>query len=87
MIIAAQNGEPTAFETLTKENLPLIYRYLFRLVGNEAAAEDMAQETFVRVWKNLSRFDTSKPFRPCTTATSVQTAPANFGQGQERPNN
>ena len=64
LITTAQNGDESAFAELVKENLPLIYRYLFRLTGNEAVAEDLAQETFVRVWKNLSRFDTEKPFRP-----------------------
>ncbi|MDO8512616.1 MAG: sigma-70 family RNA polymerase sigma factor [bacterium] len=63
-IIDAQNGDETAFAELVKQNLPLIYRYIFRLTGNVATAEDLTQETFVRVWKNLSRFDTKKPFRP-----------------------
>lgn len=60
----AQNDDETAFAELVKQNLPLVYRYLFRLTGNEAVAEDLAQETFVRVLKNLARFDTAKPFRP-----------------------
>lgn len=63
-IIAAQKGDETAFAELVKENLPLIYRYLFRLTGNQVVAEDLAQETFVRVWKNLARFNPDKPFRP-----------------------
>jgi RNA polymerase sigma-70 factor (ECF subfamily) len=60
----AQSGDEAAFAELVKQNLPLIYRYLFRLTGSEAAAEDLAQETFVRIWKNLPRFDAKKPFRP-----------------------
>lgn len=63
-IIDAQNGDEVAFAELVKQNLPLAYRYLFRLTGNEATAEDLAQETFISVWKNLSRFDIEKPFRP-----------------------
>lgn len=58
------NSDESAFAELVQQNLPAIYRYLFRLIGNEAVAEDLTQETFVRVWNNLARFDPKKPFRP-----------------------
>ena len=63
-ITAIQNGNDKAFDALVKQYLPLTYRYLFRLTGSKTTAEDLSQETFVRVWKSLKRFDTTKLFRP-----------------------
>lgn len=64
LIEKAKAGEQEAFESLVKQYLPIIYRYLVRLTGNSANAEDLAQETFLRVWKNLQHFDKEKKFLP-----------------------
>ena len=40
------------FETLFKEHWPRVYRLLWRLVGDPAEAEDLALETFFRLYKH-----------------------------------
>lgn len=40
-----------AFERLYGEYQPPILNYLYRLVGDPATAEDLAQETFARAWR------------------------------------
>lgn len=57
-------GNQEALDQLVKKYLPLIYRYVYRLVGNEEFAEELTQETFIRCWKNLNRFNLEKPFKP-----------------------
>ncbi|MDB5266594.1 MAG: sigW [Parcubacteria group bacterium] len=37
--------------------------FLFRLVGNKDEAEDLTQETFMKAWANLHRFDRTKNFK------------------------
>lgn len=39
------------FEALFKENWPFVYRLLYRLVGDPAEAEDLALETFFRLYQ------------------------------------
>jgi RNA polymerase sigma-70 factor (ECF subfamily) len=61
---AVQNGDNASFDEIVKRYLPLVYRYLLRLTQNTHLAEDLTQETFIRAWKNISRFDTAKPLKP-----------------------
>lgn len=56
-------GDDTAFEQLVKIYLKPIYNFLYRLTGDSSTLDDLTQETFIKVWKNLSRFDQSKKFR------------------------
>lgn len=41
-----------------------IYRLALRYTGDREEAEDLTQETFLRVYKNLSKFDRSKSAGP-----------------------
>lgn len=41
-----------------------IYRLALRYTGNRTQAEDIAQETFLRAYKNLDRYDRSRPAGP-----------------------
>lgn len=44
------------FERIMRENGPRIYTLAVRLTGNPADGQDLAQETFVKAYENLSRF-------------------------------
>jgi RNA polymerase sigma-70 factor, ECF subfamily len=48
---AARRTEETTFETLFLEHYPRVYDVLFRLVGDRAEAEDLALETFWKLWE------------------------------------
>ena len=41
-----------------------VFRLAYLLLGDPDEAEDAAQESFLRAWKYLKRFDTTRPFRP-----------------------
>lgn len=56
-------GEEKALEILISRYLKIIYNFCYRYTGDINAAEDATQETFVKVWKNLKRFDKNKKFR------------------------
>jgi RNA polymerase sigma-70 factor (ECF subfamily) len=47
--------DESAFEALFGEHYPRVYAVLFRLVGDRAEAEDLALETFWRLWQNAPR--------------------------------
>ena len=57
LIQQSQLGDTKAFEKLVKEFQPLVFRLAFRLLCNEEDAKDMVQETFIKVWKNLNRYE------------------------------
>lgn len=63
IILAALAGDHQAFAVLVERYVSAIYKFSYRYVRNGPDAEDIAQETFLRVWKNLKQFDTSKNFR------------------------
>lgn len=56
MLRVAQ-GDTKAFRTLSEGLLPAIYTYASRLLRNDADAQDVAQETFLRVWLNARNYE------------------------------
>jgi RNA polymerase sigma-70 factor, ECF subfamily len=53
-------GDEAAFAAIVSRHLNGVYHFANRYVRDVADAEDIAQETFLRAWKNLKKFDTSK---------------------------
>ncbi len=57
-------GEAQAFEQLIRRHHDDLMRFLVRLVGNRAVAEDAFQETFLQVHLSAETFDTARRFKP-----------------------
>lgn len=55
-------GEERALDRLMSRHSGRLYAYLFRLLQNVGDAEDLAQETFVRVFEHRHRFDPGREF-------------------------
>jgi RNA polymerase sigma-70 factor (ECF subfamily) len=49
-----RNGE--AFTTLYERYIDQVYRYVYYRVGNQADAEDITGEVFIRAWKAIDRY-------------------------------
>lgn len=62
-----------AFEALFRLHHNSVYGWLFRIVRNPAAAEDLTVETFWRIYRAHARFDPARGFEPWarTIATHV----------------
>lgn len=56
-------GDEQSLELLIGQYLKPIYSFVSRYVGNRQEAEDITQEVFVRVWRNLNKFDQEKNFK------------------------
>jgi len=67
-------GDKPALETLIKRYLDRIFGFAFSYAKNEALAQDIAQETFVKAWKNIRKFDTTKKFKPWIYAIAKNAA-------------
>jgi RNA polymerase sigma-70 factor (ECF subfamily) len=60
----AQRGSVEALERLFRAHWPRAYRAALLVVGDAAAAEDIAQESFLAAVRALDRFDRRRPFGP-----------------------
>jgi len=56
-------GDERAFEELVRSFGGSVYGYLYRAGIDKPAADDLFQETFLRVHKAARRFDSRHPFR------------------------
>ena len=64
LIRHAANGDAAAWEPLVLAHQQAVFRLAYLLLGDPDDAEDVAQETFLRAWKYLRRFDATRPLRP-----------------------
>ena len=58
----ALQGEQDAFTVLVEAYQTPVYNLCYRMLGSPQEAEDAAQETFWRAYRNLSRYDTARSF-------------------------
>lgn len=57
LIRKAKQGDGRAIEALIRAHQDALYAFMLRMSGRPDVAEDIVQEAFVRVLKNLDRFD------------------------------
>jgi len=62
-----QAGDERAFDLLVEEHRREVYRLAYRLLGNHADADDLAQEAFLRGYRFLGRFRGESTFRTYLT--------------------
>jgi RNA polymerase sigma-70 factor, ECF subfamily len=55
-------GNQEAFTQLVENYQRPVYNLCYRMMGDTDEAEDVAQETFLRVYKNIKHYDRSRPF-------------------------
>ena len=63
-VLRAQSGDRGALDELLEAVQEPLYRYIFRLVGERALAEDILQEVFIRIYRKLRWLREPELFRP-----------------------
>ena len=58
----ARKGDQDAFAQIVETYQNPVYNLCYRMLGTPQAAEDAAQESFWRAYKNLHRYDIKRPF-------------------------
>src|SRR5262245_26670678 len=61
-VAKARAGDPHAFSVLVDRHSRSLFRLAFRMTGNEQDAEDVVQESFLRAYRQLSKFDERASF-------------------------
>lgn len=64
LVEEARRGNKAAFGELVLRYERRLIRLILQFIRDEAQAEDLAQETFVRVYKTFDQFDPSRRFGP-----------------------
>ncbi|RME47070.1 MAG: RNA polymerase sigma factor, partial [Deltaproteobacteria bacterium] len=52
-----RRGDPDAVAVVIRRHARALHAFIYRHVRNEADAEDLLQETWLRMIRNLDRFD------------------------------
>lgn len=64
LVQRAAGGDAAAWDPLVREYQQAVFRLAYLFLGDADDAEDIAQETFLRAWNHLKRFDSTRPLRP-----------------------
>ncbi len=72
-ITRAASGDRAAQAALVNRNMPVVFRVAYRMLQDQAEAEDIAQETFLRAWKALPDWQPRAKFSTwaCTVALNL----------------
>ncbi len=61
-VLQAQQGSDEAFTNLVETYQKHVYNLCYRMLGEPESAEDAAQETFLRAFQHIHRYDSKRPF-------------------------
>jgi len=79
VVAAYLDGEPRAFDELVRRYDRRLINFVYRTIGDRNRAQDLVQETFVRVYRHLHRFDQTKKF-----STWIYTIAGNLAKNELR---
>src|SRR5476649_1696390 len=62
VLARARQGDGEAFRALVERHSRSVFRLAYRMTGNEQDAEDVVQESFLRAYRQLGRFESRANF-------------------------
>jgi len=81
-----QAGHDAALDDLMERHATPVFHFLYRMVGNEDDANDLAQETFVRVFKSAKSFRAGEKFSTWMFTIAANLARNHFRWRSRHPN-
>src|SRR5512142_252256 len=62
VLARARQGDEEAFRDLVERHSRSVFRLAYRMTGNEQDAEDVVQESFLKAYRQLGRFESRADF-------------------------
>jgi RNA polymerase sigma-70 factor (ECF subfamily) len=85
LIAASQAGDQAAFAEIVRRYQRAVYRVAYSLTRNTSDADDLAQDTFVRAWGAIGRFERGLPLYPWLARICTNQAFTLFRSRKRRP--
>ncbi|WP_373063760.1 RNA polymerase sigma factor [Gemmatimonas sp.] len=63
LVVRTRSGDPDAFGTLVSRYYDACWRFAYHMLGERADAEDVLQDTFLRAYLAIGRYDERDQFR------------------------
>ena len=83
LVRKAQQGDMDAYESLVRRYQQRVYALCRRLTGAHQSADDLAQETFIKAYFALERFDAQWPLYPWLRKIAVNSG-LNYLKSRDR---
>lgn len=74
LLLKVSNGDVQAFEEIYKMLGSFVYNVALRIVGNREDAQEITQEVFLKIFKNLKSFKFQSSFKTWLYRVTVNTA-------------
>src|SRR5437762_6843044 len=85
LVAASQKGDEKAFGEIVRRYQRAVHRLAWSLTRNASDADDLAQETFVRAWGAIGRFEVGSPLYPWLARIVTNQAFSLFRHRKRRP--
>lgn len=85
LVVAARDGDLDAFEALVRRHQRAVYGHAYRFFGDPHAAEDAAQEVFLKVYRSLDAYDGRARFSTWLYRITRNTCLDQVRAGKRRP--
>src|SRR5689334_15775580 len=85
LVAASQKGDQAAFGEIVRRYQRAVHRIAWALTRNASDADDLAQETFVRAWGAIGRFELGQPLYPWLARIVTNQAFTLFRGRRRRP--
>ena len=84
LVRRVQRGDKTAFDLLVRKYQHKVVKLVMRYVGNQAEAEDVAQEAFIKAYRALANFRGDSAFYTWLYRIAINTAKNTIGSRDRR---
>lgn len=71
LVTACLTGDATAYRAFIRQYQAIVFGVCFRMLGHREDAEDVAQEVFLRAFRNLTQWDSARPLAPWLLAIAA----------------
>ena len=86
LLARIRNGAVDEFGELVRRHQDHVFAILYRYERDQQKLEDLAQETFIKAWRSLSRFDGRAPFEHWLAKIAVHAALDHLRKEKRRRN-